>query len=117
MPAIRDKSLQSRRVGSMLNGLSAVGEFDQTDWSGEYEYDPQQGWQGDAVYADSATEVPSLNTNLLQNILSIGAQIFKPQQQSVQTSVPARQVAQQNNFTVPLLVAAGLAAVFILSRK
>lgn len=117
MPAIRDKSLQSRRVGSMLNGLSAVGEFDQTDWSGDYEYDPNQGWQGEAVYADSATEAPSLNTNLLQNILSVGAQIFKPQTQVVRTAVTGQPVAQQNKLTVPLLLAAGLAAVFILSRK
>ena len=101
-------------MGSTLNGL---GEFDQTDWSGDYEYNPGTGWTGDAVYADSVTEAPSLNTNLLQNILSAGAQIFKPQTQVVRTVVPGQPVAQQNKLAVPLLIAASLAAVFILSRK
>jgi hypothetical protein len=139
MPRIRDKSLQSRRMGSTLNGLSAndgvnsilgaVGEFDQTDWSGDYEPLTSGEWTGGAIYSDFVPDAPSSpnlyanqpvsqSPNIFGDLLAFGTKLLAPQptqqpQQRITTQAPVKRTI--NN--MPLLIAAGLAAVFILSQK
>lgn len=114
MPAIRNKFLQSRRVGSALNGM---GFFDQTDWTGDYEYDPYD--TGDYVYTESPAAQQPSDSNILQQLFTFGSKLLQPKPQ--QTFVPVvqqqAQTSVRNNTSLLLLAAAGLAAIYIVSRK
>lgn len=109
MPTIRNKSLQSRRIGSALNGM---GFFDQTDWTGDYEYIPAD--QNEDWYSGgNTTQMP--NVNILDSFLNFGAKFMNPQptQQPIQyTGAPAQPA---RSFNTPLLIAAALAAVAVVA--
>jgi len=115
MSRIRDKSLQSRRMGATLNGLGQ--EFDQTDWSGDYEQLPTSEWTGGAVYADAGPQTES--PNVLSDLLKFGTKLLapqptqQPQQRITTTQAPVKRAAMN----MPLLIAAGLVAVLIATRK
>lgn len=129
MPRIRDKMLQSGRMGSMLNGLGQ--EFDQTDWSGDYEPLTSGEWTGGAIYSDFIPDTPS-SPNLTQNmpgspafstpnlftdLLNFGSKLLAPQPSGTQQQRITTISTQRAPLNMPLLVAAGLAAVFIISQK
>lgn len=99
---MRGQMPQSRRAGSILNGLG------QSDLEESLSY-----YNPDLPTAGTAAPSPSL-----QDFLAFGSALLQPrqQQQIVQPSYRAPSPTQ-NPMMVPLLVAAGLAAVFILSRK
>ena len=128
MPRIRDKSLQSRRMGATLNGLGQ--EFDQTDWSGEYEPTTSGEWTGGAIYSDFVPDAPSSpnlyanqpvsqSPNILGDILAFGTKLLAPQptqQPQVLRTASAKPVATRN-LNMPLLIAAVLASVYIITKK
>lgn len=98
MPDIRNKNLNSRRAGQVLNGLGQYENYG-------YEY---------------PTEQPApTNPDTLKTFLDFGARLLAPQQPQQQPYYPTRQTAPSPapsaNFTGPLLLAAGLAVVFILT--
>jgi hypothetical protein len=98
MPAIRDKSLQSRRMGAALNGLA---QSDLED--GLSEYDPYTGQ-------------PTGDQNLVRSILDFGSQLLQPKQPAqIVYAQPQAQPSPFGGISTPLLVAAGLAAIFILT--
>lgn len=103
MPAIRNKMPRSRRAGSILNGIGQFGD----EW-GDFGVPTSTG-------SGTATPSPSL-----ESFLNFGSALIRSQSQSqpalVQPSYAAANPVQ-NPMMVPLLVAAGLAAVFILTRK
>lgn len=104
MPAIRNKNLQSRRMGSALQG---VGQSDLE--SGLSTYNP---------YASQPTQSP----NYVTDILNFGTSLlnYKSQSSQPQTEVRYMQAPQSSMFggiSTPMLLAAGLAAVFILTMK
>lgn len=113
-------------MGATLNGIGQdagpQGQFDQTDWSGDYEQLPTGEWTGGAVYADAGSQgqpVPQTeSTNVLSDLIKFGTKLLAPQP----TQAPAVRPLQQRTATVqkmnmPLLIAAGLVAVIIATRK
>jgi hypothetical protein len=118
MPNIRNKSLQSRRVGSALNGLA---EFDQTDWSGDYAQ-VNGDWTGGAVYAEPSP-IPDTPPNLLSDLFNFGAKLLTAQTATPAPSTPQIRYAagatprQKADIIMPLLIAGVLAATYFMSRK
>lgn len=120
-------------MGATLNGL---GEFDQTDWSGDYEPTTSGEWTGGAIYSDFVPDAPSspnltvnapasqfhadssatASPNVLSDLLKFGTALIRPQP-TQQPQRAAMQMPKSSINNAPLLIFAALAAAFIISRK